>query len=401
MKDYSKQSVNKGISELQSKKMIILVDDEARENEGDLIFPAEEITPEVINFILKHCSGIICLALTPQWAKKLNLSFMVDPTNNSSQHGTPFTVSIEAKEGVTTGVSAADRAYTIRVAMNDNAKPEDLARPGHVFPLIANDQGVLGRQGHTEGAIDLIQLAGFKNGAVLCELMNANGTMKKGNDLLDFAKQHDLAIVSIKDVIQYRSNTTTQKISEASITLKDYGEMTITVFGDVASTQEIVVLSKGFKTDNPYVRIHSSCFTGDILGSMHCDCQQQLQHALNLISQQGGFVIYLNQEGRGIGLANKIKAYALQQQGYDTVEANIALGFSPDLRDYGLAIGVLNFYNIQSVRLLTNNPRKVEALMDAKIEVEKVTIPVKHNQHNQKYLQTKRNMLDHEIEELI
>jgi len=387
--------VESALSDLRIGKMIIVTDDANRENEGDIIVAAEFITEQTISFMLQHCSGIICLAVDQCLAKKLDLPLMVQ--TNSSRFTTGFTISIEAKLGVTTGVSAADRAQTIKVAIQDDAQPEHLARPGHVFPLIARDGGVLVRAGHTEAAVDLMRLAGLKAGGVICELMQPNGTMLRGEQLINFAEHHDIICISIADLIHYRDTTEllVQKQASCDLQLKDHGQFTLSVFQHPLTKEECTVLSKPFESKIPFVRIHSSCFTGDILHSLHCDCGQQLHRSLEIISRHGGLLIYLNQEGRGIGLVNKIKAYALQRNGMDTVEANHQLGFAADERNYSLAHQILKYFSIEKMALLTNNPNKIETLKKFGIDVTSSPLISDPNPFNLNYLKCKQEKLNH------
>lgn len=394
--------VEHALKELQQGKMIILTDDPDRENEGDLIFPAEKITPGIIQFMIRYCSGIICLALPPAHVDKLNLSLMVAVGDNTSQRGTPFTVSIEAKEGVTTGVSAADRARTILAAVSDTAKPEDLVKPGHVFPLQAKHGGVLERAGHTEGSLDLVSLAGFKSAAVLCEIMNPDGSMAKGNQLREFAEKHQLTMLAMDDLIAYRLSH--ESLIEESIStilpMAAYGNFKLSIIKEKLNDKEHLVLESENIKPGPslLLRIHSACMTGDLFASQRCDCHQQLHYSLERISKEGGMLIYLNQEGRGIGLLNKIKAYALQDKGADTIEANQQLGLPADLRKYYIVANILRQWNIQQVRLLTNNPHKIEDLKKyGVLDVERVAMPVFSNCHNQNYLKTKQTKLNHFI----
>ena len=395
--------VNAAISALKQGKNVIVLDDEKRENEGDIIFPASLATPEKINFLLRHTSGIICLAMHSTHARVLDLAPMVAERENSSRFHTPFTVSIEAKEGVTTGVSAHDRARTIQVAANPHAKPDELARPGHVFPLIAENYGVLKRAGHTEASVDLVKLSGFYPTAVLCELMNEDGSMMKGAQITAFAKKHQIPLLSIEDIRRYRLRTETiiQKAVSTPIPFKHYKMLDMTVFIDPVSETEITVLSKNI-TDNPLVRIHSSCMTGDLFGSLKCDCQSQLHHALNLISKEGGILIYLMQEGRNIGLVNKLKAYELQRlEGLDTVAANQALNLPVDARCYDAAIRVLKYFAIHECRLLSNNPEKCQALQMCGIKAEMQSSQSEIQPWNKTYLKTKKTKLQHRIEGVI
>ncbi len=403
------ERVKKAITELQQGNMIILTDDPERENEGDLIAAAEKITPDNINFMIRHGSGIICLPMMVAQLKKLNLPLMVSPQENTSQRGTPFTVSIEAREGTTTGVSAADRAHTILTAIQENAQAHDIVKPGHVFPLQAKEGGVLERQGHTEGSIDLMRIAQLQPAAVLCEVMNPDGTMARGKQLTQFAELHQLHVLSVDDVMQYRlyhENLIAEEVS-AILPLEHYGTFQVTVVKEKFTGHEHVVLKKENKnataaaTTTSLVRIHSSCITGDLFGSKRCDCRDQLDYSLRRIAEEGGILIYLAQEGRGIGLFNKIKTYALQEQGLDTVEANRQIGMPVDSRQYYIAANILKNLQISHVRLLTNNPSKIQDLEKYGIaKVEREEIPIFCNEHNQHYLETKKNKLHHIITQL-
>lgn len=394
-------NIAKAIADLKNGKMVILLDDNRRENEADIIFPAEIISAPVINFMIRHCSGIICLPLLEDKLKQLNLPMMVPQQDNTSPYGTGFTVSIEAKTGVTTGVSAHDRAHTIRTAVADNTQAADLVRPGHIFPLCSKNNGVLARPGHTEGSIDLVRLAGFAPAAVLCEVMNPDGTMTKGPQLIEFAKEHNLTIVTIQEIIDYRIHHENfiAEMTTAELTTKQYGNFSVIAVRDKLSGGEHIVLhNKKQTTDDTLVRVHSCCITGDLFGSLHCDCGQQLDYSLQQISQQGGVLIYLQQEGRGIGLFNKIKSYALQQQGLDTVEANQQLGFPDDARDYTIAANILQQLGISKIRLLTNNPHKVTSLSNYPyLSVVREATPVFSNCQNTAYLATKKKKLKHDI----
>lgn len=397
------KQVEEAIKELRQGRMIILTDHPDRENEGDLIFPAETTTPEMVNFMIKHGSGIICLSLMEKQIKKLGLSYMVDPSNNTSSKNTPFTVSIEAKFGVTTGVSAADRSATILAASNANASSEDIVKPGHIFPLHARNGGVLERQGHTEGAIDIVRLAGFNPAAVLCEVMNPDGTMARGKRLIQFAKKHRLKMLAISDIIAYRyyhENLIEEEV-KTHLPLIDHNDFTMSVVKEKFNNKEHIVLTNlDSKDKRPLVRIHSSCITGDIFGSQRCDCKNQFEYSLQKISEQGGILIYLDQEGRGIGLLNKIKAYALQEKGLDTVEANQHLGLPIDSREYYIAANILKNLNIHKIKLMTNNPHKLSNLEKYGIDdIKREPIPIFSNAHNHKYLQTKKKKLNHIIEE--
>jgi 3,4-dihydroxy 2-butanone 4-phosphate synthase/GTP cyclohydrolase II len=395
------ERVENAISDLRAGKMIVLTDHPEREDEGDIIFPAEIITPEVINFMIRHCSGIICLSLPEAQVKQLGLSYMVPSVENTSKCQTPFTESIDAKDGITTGVSAKDRATTILAAVNEKATSGDIVKPGHIFPLMAQAGGILQRQGHTEGAVDIARLAGFKPAAVLCEIMNPDGTMSSGDKLLAFAAEHQLSVLSIDDLIAYRlghENMIEEEIS-SELPLKQYGAFKITVIREKYTAKEHLILtSRNQLSDNPLVRIHSACITGDLFGSQRCDCSKQLDYSLSRIAEEGGMLIYLNQEGRGIGIFNKIKAYALQEHGLDTVEANEKLGLPVDARDYYIAANVLRNKGISKIRLLTNNPHKAACLKKYGIEnIAIENIPLFSNEHNSQYLQTKMEKLDHQM----
>lgn len=394
-----KTRVEAAVNALKLGKSIIVTDDEDRENEGDLIFPGQLANIENVNLMLQHASGIVCLAMSKAHAKRLQLNPMVPADLNTSQFTTPFTITIEAKEGVTTGVSAKDRAHTIQVASNPEVDPSDISRPGHISPLVANDYGVLGRQGHTEASVDLVKMAGFHPAAVLCELMNKDGSMMKGEEIERFALVHDLPILSIEELRLYRLATEKliTKAASSLIPFRDYGELEMSVFIDPVTQSEIKVISKDIK-DNPLVRIHSSCITGDLFGSLKCDCQSQLHHALHEIAEHGGVLIYLEQEGRDIGLVNKLKAYELQRtERMDTVEANEALNLPIDNRRYDHALQVLKYYDIKSCQLLSNNPEKVQALQKAGIAVQVLVSESDVHEHNKGYLQTKKQRLNHSI----
>lgn len=394
-----KACVETAVSALKQGKSIIVTDDEDRENEGDLIFPGQLANAENVNLLLQHASGIVCLAMSKAHAKRLQLTPMVPADLNTSQFATPFTITIEAKKGVTTGVSAKDRAHTIQVASNHEVDPSDISRPGHIFPLVANDYGVLGRQGHTEASVDLVKMAGFHPAAVLCELMNKDGSMMKGEQIERFALAHDLPMLSIEELRLYRLSTEKliTKAASSLIPFRQYGELEMTVFIDPVTQSEIKVISKDI-TDNPLVRIHSSCITGDLFGSLKCDCQSQLHHALHEIAEHGGILIYLEQEGRDIGLVNKLKAYELQRTEHmDTIEANEALNLPVDNRRYDNAVQVLKYYDINQCQLLSNNPEKVQALQKANIAVQVLVSESDVQEHNKGYLQTKKQRLNHSI----
>lgn len=395
--------VEQALSDLAAGKMIILLDDNKRENEGDIIVAAEKITPDIMNFIIRHSSGIVCLAMLPAQLSKLQLPLMVSADKNSSSHGTPFTVSIDAKDGIATGVSAADRAHTILQALSGDA--DTLVRPGHIFPLQAQENGVLARCGHTEGAVDLAHLAGLTPAAVLCEIMNPDGTMTKGAQIEEFATTHQLTVLSIEDIIHYRlakENLILEKTSTI-LPIEHYGEFHIAVVKDKVNRDAHIVLEKkrehGLEEKPTLVRIHSSCVTGDLFASLRCDCNKQLHYSLQRISQEGGVLIYLNQEGRGVGLFDKIRAYALQDEGYDTVQANEQLGLPIDSRQYYLAAHILRSLNLTHIRLLTNNPDKIFSIKKYGVEqVERESMPSFHNDHNLHYLKTKNEKLNHLID---
>ncbi len=400
MQSYIKR-VETAIHDLRQGKMIILTDHPDRENEGDLIMPAETITAESMNFIIRHSSGIVCLSLFEDDLKKLNLPFMIAPQDNTSLRSTPFAVSIDAKEGITTGVSARDRVRTVQTVIRPDAKADDLVKPGHIFPLYAKAGGVLERAGHTEGSIDLIKLAGFKPAAVLCEVMNPDGTMTQGDQLTAFAKKNQITMLAIDDIIAYRlahENIIADEVS-TELPLENYGFFKMTVIKEKFTAIEHVILEKTPKNpEKPLVRIHSACLTGDLLGSLRCDCHHQLHYSLKRINEEGGILIYLNQEGRGIGLFNKIKAYALQENGLDTIEANEKLGLPIDARKYYIAANILRNRQINSIQLLTNNPAKVNDLKKYGIgNIELTPIPMFHTAHNQAYLKTKKDKLHRAI----
>jgi 3,4-dihydroxy 2-butanone 4-phosphate synthase / GTP cyclohydrolase II len=395
-------NVEKALAELKQGRMIILTDNPDREDEGDMIMPAETITDQSMNFMIRYGSGIVCLSLTKDRLDSLQLPQMVPLQNNNSVRGTPFTISIDAKDGITTGVSAADRVQTIKAAIADDAKPNDLVKPGHIFPLQAQAGGVLVRDGHTEGAIDLVTLAGFKPAAVLCEIMNDDGTMTRGELLHRFASEHQLHTLSIADLMAYRlyhENLIEEEIG-IDIPIKDYGTFKMLVIREKHNNHEhIVLMNTNYDANKPVlVRIHSACLTGDLFGSKRCDCGQQLDYALARLSKEGGIIIYLNQEGRGIGFFNKIKAYALQEKGLDTVEANAQLGLAIDARKYYVAAHLLRKYQIHNIRLLTNNPAKITELKKTGIEaVEREAMPIFVTDYNRHYLKTKKEKLNHII----
>jgi 3,4-dihydroxy 2-butanone 4-phosphate synthase / GTP cyclohydrolase II len=391
--------IEEALADIRKGKMVILVDDEDRENEGDLCLAAEKVTPQAVNFMAKYGRGLICLSLQEEKADELQLLPMV--SNNTSRFGTAFTVSIEAKRGVTTGISAADRATTVLAAIADEAKPEDLVRPGHVFPLRAKKGGVLVRTGQTEGSVDLARLAGMKPAGVICEVMNDDGTMARMPDLEIFAKKHSLKIITIADLIKYRLQNECMVRRAAITTLPTIygGDFTAIAYENDVDHQQHMALVKGeIHPDEPVlVRVHSECLTGDVFGSQRCDCGEQLHTAMRLLAKEGrGVIVYMHQEGRGIGLVNKIKAYCLQDQGKDTVEANEALGFAPDLRDYGLGAQILRDLGVRKIRLMTNNPKKIVGIQGYGLEViERIPLEIKPGRRNFSYLKTKKTKMGH------
>jgi len=396
-------TIKSAIEDIKKGKLVIVVDDEDRENEGDFITAAHNATPEVINFMSKHGRGLICTPITEQRADELKLELMVN--NNTALHGTPFTVSIDLLgHGCTTGISAHDRSKTVKALVDPSIKPSDLGRPGHIFPLRAKDGGVLRRTGHTEATVDLARLAGFEPAGVLVEIMNEDGSMARLPQLMEMAKKMDMKIISIKDLIEYRLQTDSliEEILKVDMPTK-YGHFTLHIFRERNSPEsgEHLALVKGsWDKDEPVmVRVHSSCFTGDILGSLRCDCGEQLHLAMEMVEKEGkGVVLYMNQEGRGIGLLNKLKAYKLQEGGMDTVEANLHLGFPMDKRDYGVGAQILRFLHISKLKLISNNPKKRAALKGYGLEiVDSIPIHVVPNSHNEKYLSTKRDKMGHSL----
>jgi 3,4-dihydroxy 2-butanone 4-phosphate synthase/GTP cyclohydrolase II len=394
-------SIDAAIEDIKAGKLVIVVDDEDREDEGDFITAARNITPEVINFMTKHGRGLICVPLLEERCNELGLELMVN--NNTALHETAFTVSVDLLgHGCTTGISAHDRAKTIQALIDSKTKPEDLGRPGHIFPLRAKKGGVLRRAGHTEATIDLARLAGFEPAGVLVEIMNDDGSMARLPQLKQIAEKFDFKLISIKDLIEYRlkRDSLIEEIVSVDMPTK-YGHFKLTAFQEKNTSNEHLALVKGeWQKDEPVlVRVHSSCFTGDILGSLRCDCGDQLHASMKMVEKEGkGAILYMNQEGRGIGLLNKLKAYRLQEQGMDTVEANLHLGFQMDQRDYGVGAQILRYLGITKLRLISNNPKKRAGLIGYGLEiVENVPINIHPNPHNERYLQTKRDKLGHEI----
>lgn len=393
------------IEDIRSGKMVVLVDDEDRENEGDLVLAADFVTPETINFMAKEARGLICLSLTREQIERLQLPLMVREDSNFSPNKTAFTVSIEAAKGVSTGISAADRAHTIRIASRADAKPSDIITPGHIFPIRAKDGGVLKRAGHTEGSIDLCRLAGLSSAAVICEVMNEDGTMARVGDLKAFAQKHGLKIGTIVDLIKYRleNESLVEEVAHAKLPNRFGEDFEVRAFRSVLDGTEHLVMQMGDITaaNGPcLVRVHSECMTGDVFGSTRCDCGPQLHKAMEMITQEGrGVILYLRQEGRGIGLVNKIRAYALQDKGLDTVEANLHLGFPPDARDYGIGAQILRALGLKQIRLLTNNPAKRVGLKGYGIEVVgRVPLVAEKHKNNAAYLEVKREKMGHVYE---
>jgi 3,4-dihydroxy 2-butanone 4-phosphate synthase/GTP cyclohydrolase II len=397
-------TIEEGIEEIRKGKMVILVDDEDRENEGDLTMAAEAVTPQAINFMAKHGRGLICLSLTPERVEQLELPMMT--TDNTSSFGTAFTISIEAKKGVTTGISAADRAATIKTAINPKSVPEDLARPGHVFPLRARTGGVLQRAGQTEGSVDLARLAGLYPAGVICEIMNDDGTMSRVPQLMEFARKFDLKIITVKDLIAYRvtKESLVRRVAVTKLPTSYGNDFTAILYANDIDRMNHIALVKGdIKPDDEVlVRVHSECLTGDVFGSLRCDCGEQLHNAMKIIDGEGkGVILYMRQEGRGIGLEGKLKAYELQDKGKDTVEANLALGYKADLRDYGVGAQILRDLGVRKIRLLTNNPKKIVGLEGyGLVVVSRIPIEMHPHSKNIHYLKVKKNKLGHMLEKV-
>ncbi len=395
---YGFNTIEEAIEEFRHGKIIIIVDDEDRENEGDFACAAETITPEHVNFMIREGRGMVCAPLTDDRMRRLDLQLMVE--TNSSSHGTNFTVTVDYKPGTTTGISAADRAATIKALADETTRPDDLARPGHIFPLRAVPGGVLRRAGHTEAAVDLTRLAGMKPVGVICEILNEDGTMARVPQLMEIARRHDLKVITVKDLIAYRLRR--EKLVRRVVTTRlptRFGQFEMHLFENTADGKEHVALVKGDVANGEpvLVRVHSECLTGDTFGSLRCDCKDQLNAAMMIVEREGrGVVLYMRQEGRGIGLANKLKAYNLQDQGLDTVEANLELGFKPDLRDYGVGAQMLVDLGVRKMRLLTNNPKKIVGLESYGLEVvERIPIEAVPDEHNSLYLKTKKEKLGH------
>lgn len=397
VEEFKFNTIEEAIEDIRAGKMVVVVDDEDRENEGDVVAAAEKVTPEIINFMATYARGLICMPIHGQRLDELDLGLMV--SENTEAQGTAFTVSVDAAE-VTTGISAYERALTIKKIIDPRTRPQDLRRPGHIFPLRAREGGVLKRAGHTEAAVDLARLAGLYPAGVICEIMNDDGTMARVPQLMEFCRRHGLKIITIADLIKYRRRTEKliRRVAETNLPTR-YGHFRAIAYEDILEKQGHLALVKGTVDDGQpvLVRVHSECLTGDVFGSYRCDCGEQLERALAMIEAEGrGVLLYMRQEGRGIGLLNKIKAYKLQEEGKDTVEANEALGFPADLRDYGIGAQILVDLGIRELRLLTNNPRKIAGLEGYGLRVvERVPLEIKPNGVNQRYLRTKKDKLGH------
>ncbi len=392
-------TISEAIQDIKNGKMVIIIDDEDRENEGDLVCAASKISPEIINFMTKYGRGLVCVSMEEEKLSELEIFPMV--TKNTDAKQTAFTVSVDYKIGTTTGISAFDRAKTVEALISKNSKKDDFTRPGHIFPLIYKKGGILVRAGHTEASVDLARLSGLEPSGVICEILNDDGSMARLPDLLKFSEKHGLKIITIVDLIKYRQNQEmlVEEVAAANLPT-EFGEFIIKIFKNKIDNSEHVALIKGEikSEENTLVRVHSSCFTGDLLGSLRCDCRNQLHKTLEMINSNGGVLVYLNQEGRGIGLGNKIKAYNLQDEGLDTVEANIALGFKEDLRDYGIGAQILKCIGVKNIKLLTNNPKKIVGLNGYGLNiVDRIPILVNPNEKNKKYLDTKKNRMGHLI----
>jgi len=398
---YKLDSIEEAIEDIKAGKVVIVVDDEDRENEGDFIAAAEKVTPEMINFMATHGRGLICAPLTEERCEELELNMMVE--NNTVLHHTQFTVSVDLiGYGCTTGISVHDRAKTIQSLVNPNTKPSELGRPGHIFPLKAMNGGVLRRTGHTEAAVDLARLAGLQPAGILVEILNEDGSMARLPQLIEVANKHNLKLISIEDLVKYRISKET--LVEQKVRVKmptEHGDFDLVAYEDKTNGEEHLALIKGEWDENEPVltRVHSSCITGDIFGSCRCDCGPQLHAAMKKVQEEGkGIILYMNQEGRGIGMLNKLKAYKLQEEGYDTVQANEKLGFKADQRDYGIGAQILRDLKVRKMRLMTNNPKKRTALIGYGLEiVENIPLEIESNQHNRFYLETKRDRMGHEI----
>jgi 3,4-dihydroxy 2-butanone 4-phosphate synthase/GTP cyclohydrolase II len=393
-------TIEEAIEEIRAGRMVVVCDDEDRENEGDLVIAAQFATPDAVNFMAKHARGLICLALTPERCDELHLDLM--PAKNEGALKTAFTVSIEAGEGVSTGISAADRAHTVQVAIDPHTKPHDIVQPGHVFPLKAKEGGVLERTGHTEASVDLARLAGLIPAGVICEIMNEDGTMARVDDLVPYAREHGLKMVTVAELVAYRRRT--EKLVERIVGTSlptAFGEFTAVGYRSLIDEKHHVAMVKGDVAgkEDVLVRVHSECLTGDVFHSLRCDCGEQLEAAMAMIEKEGeGVLLYLSQEGRGIGLLNKLKAYRLQEDGLDTVDANLKLGLPADLRDYGIGAQILGDLGLTSIRILTNNPKKIKGLEGYGLSVsDQVPIEAVSNPHNEDYLRAKRDKMGHTL----